>query len=77
MKSVGNDRYSITGQLTLRGITREVEVPVQLKAENAIGIFDGELTLKRSDFNIGEGEWADTVVSDDINIRFRMVAPQQ
>lgn len=77
VKSVGNDRYSITGQLTLRGITREVEVPVQLKAENAIGIFDGELTLKRSDFNIGEGEWADTVVSDDINIRFRMVAPQQ
>lgn len=77
VRSLGGNRYSITGELTLRGITREVQVPVLLKAENAIGIFDGQLTLKRSDFKIGEGEWADTVVSDDINIRFRIVAPEQ
>jgi polyisoprenoid-binding protein YceI len=54
-----------------------VQVPVLLKSQKGIGIFDGQLTLKRSDFKIGEGEWADTVVSDDINIRFRMVAPEQ
>ncbi|MGL6244524.1 YceI family protein [Pseudomonas sp.] len=77
VKSLGDNRYTITGKLTLRGVTREVAVPVHLKAENAIGIFDGQLTLKRSDFKIGEGEWGDTVVSDDINIRFRMVAPQR
>jgi len=76
-KNLGNNRYQITGHLTLRGLTREVTVPVLLKAENAIGIFDGELTLKRNDFRIGEGEWADTVVSNEINIRFRMVAPQR
>ncbi|MGY2341928.1 YceI family protein [Pseudomonas sp. SDO5532_S415] len=75
-KDLGNSRYRITGNLTLRGLTREVTVPVLLKAENAIGIFDGELVLKRSDFKIGDGEWADTMVSDGINIRFRMVAPQ-
>ena len=77
VKALGDNRYSITGKLTLRGITKVVDVPVMLKAENAIGIFDGQLTLKRSDFKIGEGEFADTVVSDDINIRFRMVAPEQ
>lgn len=77
VKALGDNRYSITGKLTLRGITREVAVPVLLKEENAIGIFDGQLTLKRSDFKVGEGEWGDTVVSDDINIRFRMVAPQR
>jgi polyisoprenoid-binding protein YceI len=77
VKALGQNRYSITGNLTLRGITREVEVPVLLKAEKAIGIFEGQLTLKRSDFNIGAGEWANTVVSDDINLRFRMVAPEQ
>jgi polyisoprenoid-binding protein YceI len=77
VKVLGNNRYLITGKLTLRGITHEVEVPVLLKAENAIGIFDGQLTLKRSDFKIGEGEWADGIVSDKINIRFRMVAPQR
>lgn len=77
VKALGDHRYLFTGTLTLRGITQVVEVPVLLKADRAIGIFDGQLTLKRSDFKIGEGEFADTVVSDDIHIRFRMVAPQQ
>ncbi|MHC8320841.1 YceI family protein [Pseudomonas sp. GB2N2] len=77
VKGLGADRYTITGNLTLKGITHKVDVPVLLKVESAIGIFDGQLTLKRSDFKIGAGEFADTVVSDDINIRFRMVAPQQ
>jgi polyisoprenoid-binding protein YceI len=77
VKDLGNSRYLFTGNLTLRGITREVEVPVLLKAENAIGIFDGELTLKRDDFKMGEGELADSVVSNEIGIRFRMVAPQR
>lgn len=76
IKDLGNNRYQITGNLTLRGLTREVAVPVLLKSESAIGIFDGELVLKRSDFRIGAGEWADSMVSDDIDIRFRMVAPE-
>ncbi|WAH55724.1 YceI family protein [Pseudomonas silvicola] len=76
VEDLGEQRYRITGNLTLRGITREVSVPVLLKSEGGIGIFDGELVVKRSAFSIGVGEWADTVVSDDIEIRFRMVAPQ-
>ncbi|VVP66409.1 Protein YceI [Pseudomonas fluorescens] len=76
IKDLGDNRYQFTGNLTLRGLTREVAVPVHLKSERAIGIFDGELVLKRSDFRIGAGEWADSMVSDDIDIRFRMVAPE-
>lgn len=77
VEAKGDNHYLITGKLSLRGVTREVDVPVELRSENAIGIFEGVLVLKRSDFNIGAGEWADTVVSNDINIRFRMVAPQK
>ncbi|MGE8064806.1 YceI family protein [Pseudomonas sp. NPDC089569] len=76
-KDLGNNRYRITGNLTLKGLTRKVAVPVLLKTERAIGIFDGELVLKRSDFKVGAGEWADSVVSDDIDIRFRMVAVER
>jgi polyisoprenoid-binding protein YceI len=75
-KDLGNNRYQITGNLTLRGLTREVVVPVLLKSERAIGIFDGELVLKRRDFNIGAGEWADSFISDDIEIHLRIVAPE-
>jgi len=77
VKALGDNRYLISGHLTLRGLTRAVDVPVLLKAESGIGIFEGELALKRDAFKIGEGEWADTVVSNEINIRFRMVAPQR
>ena len=74
---VAENRYVIAGRLTLKGITREVQVPVELKADSAIGIFDGELVLKRDEFGLGAGEWADTVVSKDIAIKFKVVAPQQ
>ena len=74
---VAENRYLIAGQLTLKGITRAVQVPVTLKPDSAIGIFDGELLLKRDEFGLGAGEWADTVVSRDIAIKFRVVAPQQ
>jgi polyisoprenoid-binding protein YceI len=77
IKALGNNRYTITGKLSLRGLTRVVSVPVLLKSESSIGIFEGQLVLKRDDFKIGEGEWADSVVSNEINIRFRMVAPQR
>ncbi|WP_447786100.1 YceI family protein [Pseudomonas germanica] len=70
-------RYLIDGQLTLKGITREVQVPVELKPGSAIGIFDGDLILKRDEFGLGAGEWADSVVSKDIAIKFKVVAPQQ
>jgi len=75
---LGNRRYEVTGQLTLKGISRNVSATILLKPDNGIGIFDGEFVLKRGDFKIGEGEWAgDAVVSNDINIRFRVVAPEQ
>ncbi|MGE8099876.1 YceI family protein [Pseudomonas fluorescens] len=78
VKALGNNRYEVTGKLTLKGITREVGAQITLKPESAIGVFDGEFILKRGDFRIGEGEWADYgVISNEINIKFRVVAPEQ
>lgn len=75
---LGGNRFKINGQLTLKGITRAVDVDVLLKEQSGIGVFDGEFILKRSDFRIGEGEWAgNSVVSNDIHIKFKMVAPQR
>lgn len=76
--ALGNGRYAVTGKLTLKGMTRTIRAQVSLKPQNAIGVFDGTFILKRADFRIGEGEWADYgVISNDINIRFRVVAPEQ
>lgn len=76
--ALGDNRYKITGNLTIKGITRPVDITVLLKEQSGIGVFDGEFVLKRDDFKIGEGEWAgNSVVSNDINIKFKMVAPQR
>lgn len=78
VKALGDNRFNISGNLTIKGTTRPVAVNVVLKELDGIGVFDGELILKRGDFRIGEGEWAgNSVVSDDINIKFKMVAPQR
>ncbi|MCP2142095.1 UNVERIFIED_ORG: polyisoprenoid-binding protein YceI [Pseudomonas poae] len=76
--ALGDNRYTISGNLTIKGTTHPVKVDVVLKEHGGIGVFDGEFVLKRGDFKIGEGEWAgNSVVSNDINIKFKMVAPQR
>lgn len=76
--ALGSNRYKIDGNLTIKGTTRPVTVDVLLKEQDGIGVFDGEFVLKRADFKIGEGEWAgNSVVSNDIRIKFKMVAPQR
>lgn len=78
VKALGDNRYTISGNLTIKGTTQPVDVDVVLKEQSGIGVFDGEFILKRGDFKIGEGEWAgNSVVSNDINIKFKMVAPQR
>ncbi|WP_017530437.1 YceI family protein [Pseudomonas fluorescens] len=78
VKALGDNRFKISGNLTIKGTTRPADVQVLLKELDGIGIFDGEFTLKRGDFKIGEGEWAgNSVVSNDIRIKFKMVAPQR
>jgi polyisoprenoid-binding protein YceI len=39
-------------------------------------VAEGEFKVKRLDFRIGEGMWADTsTVADEVAIRIRMVLP--
>lgn len=76
--ALGDNRFKIRGNLTIKGITHAVDMDVLLKEQGGIGVFDGEFVLNRADFKIGEGEWAgNSVVSDAINIKFKMVAPQR
>jgi len=78
VRVLDNNRYEVTGTLSLKGYTRDVSAQIILKPQNAIGVFDGEFILNRADFSIGEGEWADVgIISNDIHIKFRVVAPAQ
>ena len=75
MKSLGGDRYEIAGKLALKGITRDCVVPITVKTDAAGNrTAEGAFVLKRLEYKIGEGEWADpATVADDIGVRVRIV----
>ncbi len=67
--------YEVAGKLTLKGITRDCVVPLTLRTDAAGNrVAEGTFSLKRLDYRIGEGEWADTeTVDNDILVHVRMV----
>ncbi len=77
IKNLGGDRYEVAGKLTLKGITKDVVVPIALKKDaSGNNIAEGNFPLKRNDYNVGEGMWADTeMVANDVVVRIRMVLP--
>lgn len=74
VRATGPDRYEIAGRLALKGIVRDVVVPVTLRRDaGGSTVAEGQFTVKRLDFRIGEGPWADpSVVADDVLVRVRM-----
>ncbi len=74
----GPGLYRVSGKMTIKGRTRDVSAPFTAKKAGGRWAFDGKFTLKRLDFNIGEGAWADTgTVADEVEIAFRFIVPMQ
>ena len=46
--------YSALGDLTLKGITKPIEIPFTFSTDRATGIFKGQFTIKRQDYNLGK-----------------------
>jgi polyisoprenoid-binding protein YceI len=71
----GNNQFKVTGKLTIKGKSQTVVVPVTVAQQGGTQTFDGDLSIKRTQFDIGTGEWKDTsVVADDVIIKFHIVA---
>lgn len=75
--SRGGDRYDVAGRLSLKGVSHDFVVPIVVTRDPAGNrIAEGRFSLKRLDYRIGEGEWADTgTVANDVIVRIRMVLP--
>lgn len=75
VKVLGGNRYEVFGKLTLKGKSQDVSAPFTFKPEGASAVFDGAFTLKRLDYAIGEGAWADvSAVANEVQIKFHIVA---
>ncbi len=70
LKPTGTGQYEATGQLTIKGQTRELRTPLKLQAPSTL---IGSLVLKRADFGIGEGMWSKfDVVANEITVQFTL-----
>jgi polyisoprenoid-binding protein YceI len=75
VKVLGPDRYEATGKLTIKGKTVDAVAPLTFKQTGNIGIFEGSFVMKRLDFAIGEGAWADvSTVANEVPVKFRITA---
>ena len=76
VKPLGNNRYEVTGKLTIKGKTQDLSFPASFAAQGAGdkgGVFEGSFTLRRADFSIGEASWAKfDIVANDIGLKFRI-----
>ena len=69
--ALGGNKYQVSGRLTIKGRTHPVSAPFTLTTQGASTVADGSFVIKRADFSIGEGIWADFgTVANEIPVTF-------
>jgi polyisoprenoid-binding protein YceI len=75
VKFLGGNRYEVAGKLSIKGRTLDAKAPATFRQVGNAGLFEGVFTIRRADFGIGEGIWADFgAVANEVQIKFRMTA---
>lgn len=72
-RALGGNQYAADGTLTLRGISKPVTLTFTW-TPGAAPVLAGKATVKRLDFGVGGGEWADTgTIPNAIAVSTRVV----
>jgi len=71
-RALGGNRYAADGTLTLHGVSKPVALNFTWTA-GAKTVLSGEATLKRLDFGVGTGDWADTeLLPNEVRVKTRL-----
>jgi len=74
IKGLGAGKFEVAGKLAIKGIARDVTVPVQLAQAGGNSTATGSFTLKRLDHKVGDGDWTDTsIVANEVQVKFKIV----
>jgi polyisoprenoid-binding protein YceI len=75
LKPLGPGQYEVAGTLTIKGKSQPVAATFTFRQEGGNGVFEGSLLIKRIDFGIGDGPWADiSTVANEVQVNFRLLA---
>ncbi len=74
IKPLGGNRFEVAGKLSLKGLQRDITVPIALAQDKGLTTATGSFVLKRLDFKIGDGEWSDTsMVANEVTVKLKLV----
>lgn len=65
--------FVATGEFSLKGRTETRDIAFKSRQDGDARVFDGELSLSRAAFAIGDDDWND-VLDDEVIVRFHIVA---
>jgi polyisoprenoid-binding protein YceI len=67
-------KYTATGKLTLRNVTRDVPIEFTFEKKDGSAWLKGTAQLKRLDFGVGQGDWKDTsTVANEVKVSFTLL----
>ncbi len=69
---VKNGKYSVAGNLNIKGIISRVEIPFQVIEENGTHVLKGDLTVNRFDFDLGS-QYKEWVIGKEVKIDINCV----
>jgi polyisoprenoid-binding protein YceI len=70
----GANGIEALGKLTIRGVTRDLRVPLTIRTTPAGLELSGAVTIKRLDYGVGQGEWKSTEsVGDPVELTYKVV----
>ncbi|HRN62991.1 MAG TPA: YceI family protein [Luteimonas sp.] len=71
-RALGDNRYEADGTLSLRGVSKPVTLAFTW-TPGTPALLSGKATVKRLDFGVGGGDWADTgTIPDEVAISTRV-----
>ena len=78
IERIGKDKYLVTGELTIKGMTKSITTTVDISINSSQAIASGKANINRTVFNIGNssdpsGDW----VSVDIPVTLHIVAKEK
>ncbi len=72
-RSLGGNRYAADGTLSLRGVSKPVTLDFTW-TPGARPVLSGKATVKRLDFGVGGGDWADTqTIPNEVAVSTKVV----
>jgi len=69
--TANQNQYTVTGNLTIKGITKPVSFPFTVQTENNDVMFNGNFSINRKDFGVGGSS---AVLSNTVNITLKVFA---